>query len=70
MIKFVDKHAYVYTYLFLWICHGFQYDGDGYVVLRPLLIDLFRDHIWGDDISLHRGYMGDDSSRRVVGVLA
>ena len=58
MIKYVDKHAYGYTYLFLWISHGFQYDGDGYVVLRTLWTDLSRGRIWEDDISLHRGYMG------------
>ena len=63
-------NIYIYTYSFV----DYDYDVDFHVTMmlrsttgpygRPVIKVGYVEMI----LSLHRGYMGDDSSRRVVGV--
>ena len=63
-------YIYVYVYTWPWLCHGFLF----MVMLRSTTGPYGRPVIevaYGEMIfSLHRGCMGDDSSGKVVGVLA
>ena len=67
---YIYKYMCAYVYTWLWLCHGFYFT----VMLhsttglygRPML-----EVAYGEiSLSLHQGCMGDDSSKRVVGVSA
>ena len=71
MYWWYQEVAYGYgIHIYIWCRDDMRiwfYD-DGYVVLRAPMDAWDRGRIWRDDISFHQDCVGDDSSRRMVGV--